>query len=104
MFDKLIDLIVSFIHIFYFSCITYSYQRGVILRWGRPNRVVGPGFHWHWPFCIEHYMFANVVPETMTVGPQSLTTKDNRSVVLSTVVTFLVEDVQKFLLEIEEIG
>ena len=101
MFDKLVDLIVQFIHLFFFTFITMSYQRGVVLRWGKLQRVVGPGRHWIWPFNIEHYMFVNVVPETMTVGPQSLTTKDNKSVVLSTVVTFQIEDVQKFLLDVE---
>lgn len=46
-------------------------------------------------------MGANVVPETMIVGPQSLTTKCGKSIVVSNVVTYSIEDIQKFLLEIE---
>ena len=101
MFDKLVELIVQFIHLFFFCFITLDYERGVVLRWGKFNRLAGPGHHWKWPFLIERYFAVNVVPETMTVGPQSLTTKDNRSVVLSSVVTFRIENVQTFLLEVE---
>jgi membrane protease subunit HflK len=101
VFDKLVEVLLQFVHLFFFCFITMSYQQGVVLRWGQLHRVVGPGFHWKWPFCVEHYLFVNTVPETMTVGPQSLTTKDGRSVVVSTIVTFSVEDVAKFLLEIE---
>jgi len=101
MFDKLIDLFISFIHLFQFCFIIDSYQMGVVLRFGRPHRVAAPGFHWLWPINVEKCLSVSVVPETMIVGPQSLTTKDGVSVIVSTVVTFSVNDVQKFLLEVE---
>jgi membrane protease subunit HflK len=78
-----------------------QYAGGVILRWGKFHRMATPGFHWKWPFNVETVLLTNVVPETMNVGPQSLTTKDGISVVISVVVTFGVEEPQKFLLDIE---
>lgn len=101
MFDKVVEFLTSFLHVFYFCTITMSYQRGVVLRWGRKHREIGPGFHWRWPFRIEHVITCNVAIETMSVGPQSLTTKDGRSVVLSSIVTFQISDAAKFLLEVE---
>lgn len=79
----------------------HSYQRGVVLRFGKFHRIVEADFHWIWPFCIETYLEANVVRETMMVGPQSLTTVDGHSVVITTVVTFNIEDIKTFLLDIE---
>ena len=57
-----------------------------------------------WPFRVEECLSTNVVPETMLVDPQSLTTKDGVSLVISTVVTFAIDDVKVFLLEIEGAG
>jgi len=101
MFDKLIDLFISFIHLFQFFFVIDCYQRGVVLRFGHLHRLAEPGFHWLWPFSAEKYLAVSVVPETMIVGPQSLTTHDGQSVIVSTVVTFSVSEVQKFLLEVE---
>jgi regulator of protease activity HflC (stomatin/prohibitin superfamily) len=101
MLDRLVDLIVASLRLFLFFTVVPTYSRGVVLRFGRFNRIADPGFHWMWPFNIEELIATNVVPETMNVGPQSLTTKDGVSVVIGTVVTFGIEDVKRFLLEIE---
>ena len=50
-----------------------------------------------WPFGIEKCASANVVLETMIIGPQSLTTKDDVSVVIACVVTFQIDNVKKIL-------
>lgn len=104
MFDKLVDLLVQFIHLFFIATVVQQYAGGVILRFGKFHRIVEPGFHWMWPFRIEEALTINVVPETMPVGPQSLTTKDGVSVIISTVTTFRIVDVKTFLLEIEGAG
>lgn len=101
MFDKLVDLIVSSLRLFMFFTVVDSYAGGVILRFGKFHRLATPGFHWLWPFNIETVLTTNVVPETINVGPQSLTTADGTSVVIATVVTFGISDVKTFLLEIE---
>jgi regulator of protease activity HflC (stomatin/prohibitin superfamily) len=101
MIDRLVDLLVQCIRLFQFFTVIADYERGVFLRFGRFNRLAAPGFHWMWPFNVEALLSTNVVPETMNVGPQSLTTKDGVSVVVGGVVTFSIEDAHKFLLEIE---
>jgi regulator of protease activity HflC (stomatin/prohibitin superfamily) len=101
MFDKLVDLVVNFIHLFFFCFTTASYERGVVLRFGLKHRDISPGFHWIWPFHIEQYYSCSIAVETATVGPQSLTTKDDKSIVVSTIITFEVADSTKFLLEVE---
>lgn len=101
MFDKLVDLLVSSLRLFQCFTVIPAYGGGVILRLGVFHRMAGPGFHWLWPFRIEDALSTNVVPETMIVGPQSLTTKDGVPLVISTIVTFSVDDVKKYLLEIE---
>lgn len=101
MFDKLIDLIVQFAHLFH--CFTYvrQYQRGVILRCGKLKRYLEPGFRWLIPLGVEEFILTTVVPEPMIVGPQSLTTKDGKRVVVHALFVVTVEDPIKFLLELE---
>jgi regulator of protease activity HflC (stomatin/prohibitin superfamily) len=102
--DKLIQLVVEFATLFQLFAVLPQYAGGVVMRWGKFNRMAKPGFNWVWPFMVEHMLHINVVPETMPVGPQSLTTRDRKSVVISTIVTYSVEDVKKHLLEIEGAG
>lgn len=101
MFDKLVDLIVVWIKLLFVSFTLKCYQQGVVLRFGKFHRMAEPGFHLKWPFDIETCLYCNITPETMKVGPQSLTTKDGRSVVVSSVVTFQVEDAKKYILEVD---
>jgi regulator of protease activity HflC (stomatin/prohibitin superfamily) len=101
MFDKLIDLILQFIKLFQFWVVLNPYKGGVRLRLGKFHNVLTPGFHWMLPFNIDAPLWDNVVTETMRTKPQSLTTKDGVAVVISSVVTFRIEDVKTFLLDVE---
>lgn len=101
MIDKLIEFIRDFIGLFRFFEVVDPYQRGVQLRLGTFKRVLEPGFYFILPFGIDRVMTENVVTETMTTLPQSLTTKDGQAVVVSLVVTFRISDVKVFLLEVE---
>lgn len=101
MFDKLIDKIIEFIGLFQFWIVLEPYQGGVRIRLGKWIKVLTPGPHLILPFGIDNCIYENVVVETMRLKPQSLTTKDGKSVVVSSVVTFTIEDVLKFLLEVE---
>lgn len=101
MFDKFVDVFLSSLRFMQFMCVIRAYERGVVLRFGKFHREIGPGRHWMWPFMIEEVWTTNVVPETMKIGPQSLTSRDGKSVVITTVITFHVFDVRKFLLEVE---
>jgi len=107
MFDKLVDLLVQFIGLFYVCEIVEPYQSGVRVTLGKPGAIVNPGLRFHWPFRIGHILVENVVLETKRVGPQSLTTlpdeahPDGVEVVIGTVVSFKIFDVKAFLLEVE---
>jgi regulator of protease activity HflC (stomatin/prohibitin superfamily) len=101
MFDKLFDFLLTILKIFQFLSVVDSWQKGVVLRLGKPQRDVGPGLIWLLPFFIDRLISESVALETLPVPTQSLTTKDGKSVVLGTVVSFTIEDVRKFLLEVE---
>jgi len=101
MLDRLIDLILQFLHFFQFLHVVRAYQEGVVLRFGRFNRVVKPGLAWIYPFFIEELYTTGVVDEPLTVGPQSLTTSDGVQVVISALFIITIKNVKKFLLEFE---
>jgi regulator of protease activity HflC (stomatin/prohibitin superfamily) len=101
MLEKLLDFLFSILRAFQFLSVVDIYQRGVVLRLGNPSRDVGPGLVWLIPFYVDRLLVENIILEALPVGPQSLTTKDRKSIVLSTIVSFTIEDVRKFLLEVE---
>lgn len=103
MLDKLVEFLVSIIRLFQFFAVVPEFAGGVILRLGTFNRIA-KRFNWVWPFNIEEVLSTSVVTETMTIGPQSLTTKDGVSVVISIVITFFVSEVKTLLLHIEGAG
>lgn len=100
MFDRLVELIKSFGRAFIFWYVVDPYEAGIILRLGKFHRMSKEGFNWTWPLYLERVLTANVATHTLTVGPQSLKTKDGKSLVITTVITCTVKDVKKFILEI----
>ena len=104
MFDRLIDLIVQFFEAFRLSCVICHYERAVVLRLGKFNREIGPGFHLLLPLYIETVMRDSVVLQTATMLPQSLATKDEKSIVISAVISYKISGIRTFLLEIEGEG
>lgn len=101
MFDKIIEFVVRFAKLFQFFTIVPQYQGSIILRLGKFHRSAATGFNWLIPAYIEKELSASIITETMLVGPQSLQTKDGKEIIISTVVTFRVDDPRTFLLEIE---
>jgi len=78
-----------------------QYERGVVLRFGKYRRDIGPGWWWLLPLGIEKAISDSVAVSTTTLPPQSLTTKDGHSVVVSLVLTHRVHDIRVLLLEVE---
>jgi regulator of protease activity HflC (stomatin/prohibitin superfamily) len=101
MLDRAFQFLIDSLKLLMFWTVVPHYAGGVILRLGNFHRLAGPGFHWMWPFNIETILTTNVVPETMNLHPQSLTTKDGVAVVIGGIVTFGIKDAKTFLLEIE---
>lgn len=78
-----------------------EYEGGVVLRWGRLDREIGPGFHWLFPPIMYRALTEVVVTQPHNLVAQSLTTRDDVPIVISAVITSRVSDVAKLLLEVE---
>jgi len=96
VFDKLTEIIAST----WLSLIPWVvvpvYMNAGVLRFGKYNRTLVPGFHWRIPF-VEESNHHHVVMTTLRLPPQTCTTKDRKSVVLSAVIKFRLEDVKAFM-------
>ena len=79
-----------------------EYEGGVLLRLGRFQKVVGPGFVWHWPFGIDEVLKINTAFDTMTTHDAGFTTLDGVPVAATVSVGYRITDVQKFVLEVED--
>jgi membrane protease subunit HflK len=97
MFDKLIDLIVTFIHDILPWKIVDQWEKGVHLRTGNFLKVVNPGLNWKIPF-FDQILATPVITQTVNLSPQTVTSVDDKSVVLSSIVRYHIHDVEKFLL------
>ena len=99
MFDKLIELIVTFIHDILPFKIVDQWEGGVHLKFGKFYRVVAPGLNWKMPF-FDKIWVTPVITQSVHLKPQTLTTLDDRSIVLTTIVRYHVFNVQSFLLSV----
>jgi len=99
MFEKLIDVVLQGWSILKPGFIVLAYESGVVLRLGKFHRTVDPGFHLKWPF-VETVLTTTTVITTMELRPQTLTTADNKSVVVTAIVKYQIRDAKPFLLEI----
>lgn len=101
MFDKLVDVLLEFLHLFRFWIVIEPYEAGVRTRLGKFVDVMEPGFHWRWPLGVDHVVTEYTVPRTHTLGAQSATTKDAVQVGFEAVITVKIRDIKKALLEVE---
>jgi len=97
MFDKLIDLIVTFIHDILPYKIVNEWEEGVHLRVGKFLKVVKPGLRFKTPF-FDQILTTSVITQTVNLKPQTVTSLDEKSVVLTSIVRYHILDVKKFLL------
>ncbi len=82
--------------------IVNDYEMGVVLRFGRYNRTIGPGLHWYWPCSVESPTKATVVRTTSYLDIQSLTSKDGKHVNSSPIVIYKIGNVRRWLLEVDD--
>jgi regulator of protease activity HflC (stomatin/prohibitin superfamily) len=101
MFDRLIDTILTFIHLFQFWTVLADYEIGVLLRFGKFSRIMTPGLHLIMPFKVDTVLTDNNVPKPLFLKSQSLTTEDGVGIVVSANVAYGITDPRPFLLEIE---
>ena|ERR1700741_3993007 len=101
MLDRLVDLLLAFLHLFKCWFVIDQDEAGVLLRLGRYRRILGPGLHWILPLSIHQVRVTKVVQGTMRLYDQGLTTADDKDMTLSAVVTFHVEDPKRYLVDMD---
>lgn len=112
MLDKLIELILQFIDdILPFKIVPY-YDRGVRLRFGNPKMiknekdedealVLQPGFHWKIPFA-DNILTTMIKSTTISLSEQTVTTKNNVSIVVKSVIKYKIQNAGTLLLEVND--
>jgi len=101
VFDKLIDVLLQCVGWFVPFVVIDEFERGVVLRFGRFQRELEPGFHWIIPLEVDKVLVDNVVPRTVDLKVQALTTRDGKTVDARGVVTASIRDIKKAALEVE---
>lgn len=82
-----------------------DYQRAVIYRFGKVNRVGGPGWTWVWPL-IESFALVDLRVKTIDVPKQNVVTKDSVEVVIDAILYIKVkkdnQSVVNSVIEVED--
>lgn len=99
MFDKLIDFLISLGQDTLPFTIVNQWEEGVHLRGGKFKRVVGSGIKRKVPF-FDKIWTTEVITKTVNLPAQTLTTADDKDIVLKGIVRYHVKDVKKFLLSV----
>lgn len=105
MFDWLKDLINWLKDELIPFVIITEYERGVLLRLGKAERVEGvyvvrgPGLHWRWPL-IDTIITTTVVPTTVDLAEQTVTTRNSVQLVIECSVKYDIIDAAVLLLEV----
>lgn len=99
MLDRLIDMIILVWNHVKPIVFINDFSMGVLLRGGKYKKTLDPGPHFKIPFLDE--IFTHYAKEDTILTPsQKLTTKDGKTVTVSGILLYYIEDIKTFLLEI----
>ena len=101
MFDKLISLIQQFINELNPIFIIDEWEEAIVLRFGKYNRTVYPGLYFKIPFFDAVWKYT-IITQSIDIPPQSITTADNKNVVVKGIIRFTISDIKTFLLTITQ--
>jgi regulator of protease activity HflC (stomatin/prohibitin superfamily) len=82
--------------------IANQYERAVVFRLGRLQRVAGPGLFWIIPF-VEWRTVVDLRTITASVQPQETITKDNVPVKITAVVWYRIVDPVKAVIDVQQV-
>ena len=85
------------------AAINKEWEEAIILRFGKFQRLVGPGFFFKWPLA-ENFLKQDKRIITLDVARQEVMTKDNISVTVDAVVFMKVVDTKDSLVNIQNLG
>jgi membrane protease subunit HflK len=103
MFDRLIEFILSWLELFKFWAVIEPWEEAVLVRLGKYQRTLMPGFHWRLPLKIDDVIAQNVVPSTHAMGDESATTKDGKQIGFNSIITYKIKDIVKATLEVHDV-
>lgn len=81
--------------------IVKEYEHGVLLRFGKFHSKVSAGLVWKIPL-VDDILTARNSITTIPIQEQSLTTKDGKNVVISSIVKYKITNAKIFLLEVDD--
>lgn len=99
MLEKLVDIILEFAQELAPWTVVNTFSGGIILRWGKYHKTLEAGFYWKIPF-VDRVHEDIVMTTTMELPPQTLTTKDQKQVVVKTIVKYDITDIKQFMLSV----
>lgn len=102
MLDSLVTAFTTFIESFHCLAVVQPYQRAVRITFGKRVAVLEPGMHWRLPFGFSRIIKENVAWTTTDLPAQAIETKDGVPVVVSGVVTWRINDVRRYVIEVED--
>ena len=82
MFERVVDFIADSWGLLRPLFVVSQFEGGVILRFGRYYRTVGPGLHWKIPLA-DNAITTSTATTTMALRPQTLTTMDDITIVVN---------------------
>jgi membrane protease subunit HflK len=99
MLDKLVDLLVSFSRELLPFVIIEQWNGAVQLRFGKFIKVLYPGIHFKIPF-FDSIIECPVITQSVNLPSQTLTTLDDESIVLKSIIRYRVSNIQTYLLSV----
>ena len=97
MFDKIIDLLTLLWNDLWCFKIINVNEKGVRLRFGKINKIMDAGLVFKMPF-VDNLIIQYVKDDTILLPSQKLTTKDGKTITITGMVLYCVEDIQPFVL------
>lgn len=76
-----------------------EYEAGIILRLGKHRRDLGPGLCFKCP-VFDEVVTTSTAVTTMALAPQTLTTSDGHTIVVSAIVKYRIANARPYLLEV----
>jgi len=97
MLDRLVDLLVRFGMDMLPFVIIEQWNGAVQLRYGKFIKVLSPGIHFKIPF-FDSVIECPVITQSVNLPSQTLTTLDNESIVLKSIIRYKVSNIRTYLL------
>lgn len=99
MFDKLIDFLIEFLDDAKFWFFVREWEKCVLLRRGRFKAEYSAGLYFKIPF-FDEVNLELITLTTTSLPPQSLTTKDQKQIIIRAAISYQTEDPTKKMLSI----